>query len=264
MAETNTRLRLMTFNVRNLHGDDGTPNSWENRRDIAVHVINAAVPDIIGMQEAYRKQIDYFLQRCPMASLGDSRYGNTEDEYSNIFYRMDKFGVRRWGEFWLSETPDVPGSCSSYEQRWPRMVTWAEFYLLDRIDTTFYYFNTHFPLSEQARKQAVTVLLERITAIVEPIGTPVFVGGDFNARQFSPVYKRICSAGFTDSWGQTGMPLTDEIDGTVNHFCHARTTEHIDWIFIKNACVESIAIDYYNENGRYPSDHFPVNVTVWI
>lgn len=78
-------LRLMTFNVRNLHGDDGTVNSWNNRKDITVRAIKGFDPDIIGMQEAYRLQIHYFLQAMPhYDSVGVSRFGDERDEYANI------------------------------------------------------------------------------------------------------------------------------------------------------------------------------------
>lgn len=88
VATQTAQLKLMTFNVRNLHGDDGTVNSWDNRKDRAVSVINSFGPDIVGMQEAYSAQIDYFVTHLNgnYQSLGTSRYGNKTDEYSNIVY----------------------------------------------------------------------------------------------------------------------------------------------------------------------------------
>lgn len=146
------RLKLMTFNVRNLHGDDGTINSWDNRKDKAVNVINSFGPDIVGMQEAYAVQIDYFISHLNgnYQSLGTSRYGNKTDEYSNIVYRADKFHVLESGQFWLSETPDAVGSLSSFDDKWPRICTWAKFQAKDDPRTVFYYFNTHFSLNSGA------------------------------------------------------------------------------------------------------------------
>jgi len=148
-------LKLMTFNVRNLNGDDGTVNSWDNRKGRAVNAINGYGPDIIGMQEAYKTQIDYFISNLSntYSSIGVSRMGNTANEYSNIMFRADKFNVLESGQFWLSETPDIAGSYSSYDSAYPRTCTWAKFQAKSDSKAIFYYFNTHFSLVEAAKRR---------------------------------------------------------------------------------------------------------------
>ena len=58
--------------------------------------------------------------------FGESRKGSTEDEHMGVFYRKDRLRVRDSGNFWLSDTPDVPGS-RTWGNILPRMVTWARF-----------------------------------------------------------------------------------------------------------------------------------------
>lgn len=258
-------LKLMSFNIRNLRSDDGTPNSWNNRKSIAVNAINNNGPDVIGMQEADIVQINYFKANCSNSytSIGDSRQGNTTDEYSNIMYRSDKFNLLGWGEFWISETPDVAGSKSSYDSTYPRMCTWVKLQAKDNAKAVFYYFNTHLSLNAAAQNQGANLILSKVAEYVASPDAPVFIGGDLNFTQTSSAYGILQNSAFKDTWSQAGKPFTNA--GTYHAFKGDRTGGHIDWIFQKNAAaINSIDIDYYNENGFYPSDHFPIGLNVTI
>lgn len=259
-------LKLMTFNVRNLHGDDGTVNSWDNRKSRAVNAINGYGPDIIGMQEAYKVQIDYFVgQLSNYGSIGLSRNGDTTNEYSNIMYRTDKFDILENGQFWISETPDVAGSKSASDSSYPRIVTWAKFRAKSDRQAVFYYFNTHLSLNATARMQGANLLLERIASYVKPDNAPVFIGGDLNSDETSPVYSLLNGSSFQDTWTQAGNSFSN--DATSHKWTGERdmANQHIDWIFQRNAVkVNSAEINYYNESGLYPSDHYPLQVNVDI
>ena len=53
--------------------------------------------------------------------------------------------------------------------------------------------------------------------------------------------------------------------GTYHKFSGSFTCDKIDHISIsKNAQVLDAEIDHHKENGRYPSDHFPVTATIRI
>ncbi|KRF10265.1 hypothetical protein ASG89_01665 [Paenibacillus sp. Soil766] len=258
-------LRLMTFNVRNLHGDDGTINSWDNRKGIAVNAIQSFGPDIIGMQEAYDVQVNYFLSNLNASyqSIGKSRFGNTTDEYVNIMYRSDKFNVLESGQFWLSETPDVVGSRSSYDTKWPRICTWAKFQSKEDSRAIFYYFNTHYSLSADAQEQSSQLLLERISKYVTSPNVPVFIGGDLNSEEIGNGYMILDNSDFNDTWKDAGHSYVN--DTTFGNYTGSTTDGHIDWIFQRNAVkINTIEINHYNENGRYPSDHYPVQLDVEI
>ena len=259
-------LNIMTFNVRNLHGDDGTVNSWDNRKSRAVNAINSFGPDIIGMQEAYKVQIDYFLNNLThYRSIGDSRKGDTTDEYANIMYRSDKFNVLESGQFWISETPDVPDSRSSFDSGYPRIVTWAKFQAECEGRAVFYYFNTHLSLKTDAKVQGVNLILDRVSRYVTHSECPVFIGGDLNSDELSPAYRILSNSDFQDTWVQLRKPFID--DSTGNHWTAQKDIdhEHIDWIFQRNAArVNSLEINYYTEDGLNPSDHYPVQLNVDI
>lgn len=263
-AET-ARLKLMTFNVRNLNGDNGTVNSWDNRKDRAVRAIDTFGPDIIGMQEAYAVQIDYFISHLNgnYESIGTSRQGNKTDEYSNIVYRADKFNIIEAGQFWLSTTPEVEGSRYSEADKWPRISTWAKFQAKDNPRTVFYYFNTHFSLDASIRAQSSQLMLNKIAEIVPSSDIPVFIGGDLNAPETEAAYTILEQSAFNDMWTQAGHSLVNA--STVSNYNGNTSGHHIDWIFHRGAsAIQSIEINYYNENGLYPSDHYPVQAVVDI
>ena len=68
--------------------------------------------DVIGLQEALRFQIDAIREALPVyAEIGVGREdGKTKGEYSGILYRTDRLLLAEAGTFWLSDTPEVPGS----------------------------------------------------------------------------------------------------------------------------------------------------------
>ena len=53
-------LRTMTFNIRNGRAKDGE-NRWELRKKLVCDVIRDYAPDVLGVQEAYRFQLDEFM-----------------------------------------------------------------------------------------------------------------------------------------------------------------------------------------------------------
>lgn len=260
---TSQQIKMMTFNIRNRTGTGDI--AWVNRCPLVIRAIESFGPDLLGMQEGYANQIQDILDglRAPYESVGLSRYGNAEDEYNNILYRSDKFRVAEWGQFWLSDAPDLPGSFSEHETKYPRICTWAKFESIQSAGAPLYYFNTHLGLTEEARAQGVHILLERIRGHVDCPETPVFLGGDFNMEETSTLFRQIEEAGFQDTWAALGHGYTH--DGTYNNFESTRNLEHIDWIFQQNCtALHSIEINGYQEDGRYPSDHFPVQLIAEI
>src|SRR5262245_54846231 len=150
-------LNVMTFNVRQMDGDDGR-HSWEFRRDVLIDTIRRMQPDLIGTQELFMEQADYITAWLPEYRwFGRGRYGDTRDKHCGIFYRYSRFSLNATGEVWISETPEIPGSCSWGVEK-PRMITWGE---LSSGGTAFFVVNTHFPYRadhDEARIQTVRLI----------------------------------------------------------------------------------------------------------
>jgi endonuclease/exonuclease/phosphatase family metal-dependent hydrolase len=173
-------LRVMSFNVRYPAKTDG-PNVWENRRDLLIATIREKEPDVLGTQELFYEQGQHIIVALPEYTwFGVSRRGGHEDEHMGVFYKPARLRRLSSGNFWLSETPEVPGSMS-WNVSLPRMVTWALFEIRSS-QHRFYYFNTHFPHrkeDEEARLRCARLIAERIGQL--PAGVPVILTGDFTA-----------------------------------------------------------------------------------
>jgi endonuclease/exonuclease/phosphatase family metal-dependent hydrolase len=248
-AET---LRVMTFNVRYPAKSDG-PNIWEERRDLLVDTIKKHHPDVIGTQELFQLQGDYIVAKAPQyAWFGIGRRGDHTDEHMGVFYLKDRLELLDSGNFWLSETPEQPGS-SAWDMSLPRMVTWGDF--RDRKSgATFRFYNTHFPHrreDEEARTKCARVIADRIQADAKQ---NVILTGDFNTGLGSEAHK-LLTAGLKDPWG----PEATGPAGTFHGFKGTPRAGRIDWILFRGGFIpRSVQTLDDHVDGRYPSDHFPV------
>lgn len=246
-------LRVMTMNVRLPLASDGH-NSWEHRRDVMADVVRQQHPDVFGTQELYKKQGDYLVQQLPQyAWFGEGRFGNDGDEHMGVFYRTDKLKRLKSGNFWLSDTPEVPGS-KTWGQPFPRMVTWALFEV-KATSRRFYFYNTHFPYRDQdtvARDKSAQELLARLKALNPAI--PVVLTGDFNTSPDTSVHALLTSV-LHDA--RLTAPKVSGPEKTFHNFT-GTPDRRIDWILYRGfKPIEEHTVTT-EEHGNYPSDHFPV------
>lgn len=249
-AET---LRVMTFNVRLPMASDG-PERWEARRDLLVETIREQHPDVLGTQELYKEQGDYIVAKLPgYAWFGMGRRGGDGDEHMGVFYRRNVLRVVQSGNFWLSDTPDVPGSIS-WGNPFPRMVTWARFQRKDD-GRSFVLYDTHLPYREQdnaAREHCAALLLKRIREL--PAHEPFVLTGDFNTTPDSKVHAML-TRDLQDAW----LVATHRSgpDKTFHNFT-GKPDRRIDWILFRGFRAEDVRTVTTHAGSLYPSDHFPV------
>ena len=245
-------LRVMTFNVRLPLASDGA-NSWEHRREFAARMIAAGKPDIVATQELHKVQGDYLLEHLPgFAWFGEGRRGGHEDEHMGLFYRRDRLRLIEVGNFWLSDTPRVPGSIC-WGHPYPRMVTWGLFETKE--GNRLYVANTHFPYrpeDDEARKKAAAQILGWIETL--PPAVPVILAGDFNTEPGSPPHALLTKE-LQDAW--LTAPAREGPDETFDAFT-GKPDRRIDWILTRGFQPLRVETVTTNQGGRYPSDHFPV------
>ena len=250
-------LRVMTFNVRLPVVSDGD-NRWENRRDLMARVIRRQDPDVFGTQELFQSQGDDLVQRLPRyAWFGEGRRGGSGDEHMGVFYRTDRLRVVESGDFWLSDTPGVPGSIS-WGHPYPRMVTWA---LFERIvdQKRFYLFNTHLPYREEdedARVHGARLIMQRLSQL--PADVPIVLTGDFNTPPDSRTHA-LMTASLGDAW--IASPRRKGPEATFHDFT-GTPDRRIDWILLRGFQATQVRTITTQSHGRYPSDHFPVAATL--
>ncbi|MDP8244693.1 MAG: endonuclease/exonuclease/phosphatase family protein [Candidatus Hinthialibacter antarcticus] len=253
-------INVMTFNIRYDNRDD--PNPWPDRKGEVASIINRA--DLIGLQEALKTQIDDLTERLPdHAWFGVGRDdGKAKGEYTCIFYRKDRFTLNGSGTFWLSETPDVPGSMS-WDTSLTRICTWGKF-TDKKSKKTFMMFNTHFDhRGRQARDESAKLIARMGVQLSD--GAPSILTGDFNSREDSNAYKTLVEL-FYDARYYTGKPPVGP-HATFTNWKEVGQGSPIDYIFIlkENSQalqpVNHVVVDEMFR-GFYPSDHLPVMATI--
>lgn len=253
-------LQVMTFNLRYLNDHDPSPHTWAERRPTIQRLINMEKPDIFGTQEALYQQVADVDEDLPTYDwIGLGREGGSKGELMAIFYNEKRYTPLEYDHYWLSDTPDIVGS-KSWGNTIPRMVTWVKFQD-EKTQKSFYFVNTHFDhRSEEARQKSVDLIIEKMSEFDQSL--PVLLTGDFNASPNSVPYKKFTNTGpFVDLWESTENRVNEDL-GTFNGFddpTGGGPDRRIDWIFSKgNVTTEKIKILDYQNNGQYPSDHYPV------
>ena len=258
-------LAVMSFNLRYATSRDGA-NRWEARRQMVFDLLRQQNADIIGVQEALDSQLADIVRAVPgYAVVGVGRDdGRTSGEYSAILFRSGRFRLAESGTFWLSDTPDIPGS-RTWGNRIPRICTWAR--LVDRAGLAFWVYNLHLDHESQAaRERSTRLLLERVRTRASR-REPVIITGDFNVGEGNPALEPLLGdapqgAPFVDSFRKLHPDATEV--GTYTAFQIGRVQgPKIDFVLVEpDVEVVKAEILRFSRNGRYPSDHFPVTATV--
>jgi endonuclease/exonuclease/phosphatase family metal-dependent hydrolase len=254
-------MNVMSFNIR-LNTSSDSLNAWPYRKDKVASTILYYQTHILGVQEALHDQMLDLQQRLPSYKfLGGGRDdGKEKGEYSAIFYDTTRLQVMQTDMFWLSETPQVPGS-KSWDAAITRMVTWAKF-KDRRTRKIFFAFNTHFDhMGQVARRESAHIVLKKVKEIAG--NAPAIVTGDFNAEPKDEPIRVI-----EDKTDPLHLIDTKEISssphygptGTFNAFKNKeRNDQPIDYIFVKgNWRVFTHATISQTWEGRFASDHHAV------
>ena len=181
------KVDVMSFNIRLDHVADSL-NNWKYRKDAAAQMIAYYTPDVVGMQEVLKNQLDDLKNRLPQyTALGVGRAdGKEKGEYCSLFYKTDRFDLVKSGYFGLSETPDSIG-IKGWDAACERIVTWAV--LKDKVSgKELAAFNTHFDhIGKVARRESAVLLLAKIREIASDL--PVVITGDFNGTVDSDLQR---------------------------------------------------------------------------
>ncbi len=254
-------IRIMSFNIR-LETPVDKENGWDFRKGVLLEEIIANHPDLLGVQEAKWVQMEYLIAGLPgygWIGVGrdDGKHGG---EFSAVFYKKERFEAVDSGTFWLSQTPDVPGSLG-WDAACRRVVSWGKFQVKARPDRMFVYANTHFDhKGKVARIESARLIQTRLREVAGSL--PLMVSGDFNCMNDSNVYKILTSGpdgkgGFIDS-----NPAAKERVMPVKRTFHdygkvpGDTERIIDYIFVN----DKVSVDRYTicpekRGGRFTSDH---------
>ena len=260
----NGDLRLLTYNIRLDTPADGV-NQWPNRKGKVAALLQKHNPDIFGVQEAMHNQmtdLEVLLPAYTWYGVGRDD-AKTAGEYSAFFFKKEKFTLLQSATFWLSETPEVPGS-KSWDAAITRICSWGEFQD-KKTGKKFFVFNTHFDhKGELARLRSMELISEKIREIAGE--SPFVLMGDFNFEPTALPYQVVND---TTRWKIKDTYLAAEKNEAekpctwTDFKVEGADCRRIDYIFTS----EKMTVKYYNiinenDGTYYPSDHLPVMAVV--
>jgi len=245
-----TLLSVISSNIRYDEPDDDV-HSWENRRDFLASRLLDYTPDLLATQEGKLPQIRDIDERLTGLTCVDSHRNWVESlMYPCLFYNPGTLTLTASGDIWLSESPEIAGSCS-FGSAFPRLGTWALF------DEGILAINTHLDNSNSdIRLCQIQVLRQQIAALKFDYRAIVLMG-DFNESPECPVRNWINKewSELRDPWLELGYAE----ESSHHHFYEQIDYgSRVDWI-LANEVLEPQEILFdksRSDQGIYPSDHY--------
>ena len=255
-------VKVMSFNIRYGSARDGD-NNWDKRKELVAKTIKSYKPDLLGLQETLPFQAKFLTKELPgYTYVGWTRDNNPDGEQCGIMFRSERFEQLESGQFWLSDTPKQKAS-KSWDSSLPRVATWVLLKDNQNDGQAFLFVNTHFDhRGKQARLESAILIKSWLADNHK--GKPIVVTGDFNTGADTAPYLQLVSdkqPPLNDTFG--AINKNAENTGTFNGFRGVKTGARIDWVLVSDHWKTTAAeIDHTNDEGRYPSDHFPVTATI--
>ncbi|MGG7451523.1 endonuclease/exonuclease/phosphatase family protein [Plantibacter auratus] len=256
---TQNVLTVMSYNIRTAVAQPG--HEWVDRAPLVSQVIARNAPDLLGLQEVREHQLHDLLPGLAEYDwFGQGRDGGSAGEYGPVCFRRSRFEQLDAGEFWLSDTPDEPGS-----NTWPslhaRFVTWVRL-RERRTGDELVFANTHLdhessPHGDDVRTRSAKLIADRFSGI----DVPVLLTGDFNTERGSAAHDSLADAGFVDL-----SPVESDGIGTFQGYGPQRPgNARIDWVLGRSGSVAphtrlepiEALVDEQDPTSE-ASDHFPI------
>jgi endonuclease/exonuclease/phosphatase family metal-dependent hydrolase len=290
-------LRIATFNVLFARGEEG-PGAWPRRVPIIRRAIARARPDAIGFQEVFPSMLEAMrgaagdLDLMPGPTSGPPRWFDVSPagelvlriirsrrlrpsadvsllraerqrtgEHLPIAYRTDRLRPLASGAFWISATPDRPGSMLALAPV-PFMVHWVRFARAEG-GRPLLMLNAHFGHAPWHYGPTARVVSERIGALTaDHPDIDVALVGDFNTWPSSPLLMALERSGLRDGVRaapeQIGPPRTFHWGTGARRF-----GVRLDHVLVRGTLrpVRAEVIEE-REGEVYGSDHHPLVVEV--
>lgn len=268
-----TPLRIISYNIRQAVviptiGE----RPWADRRPLLTTQLSYETSNrpesLLCMQEVLRQQLVDVLggTEGTWAHVGVGRDdGRDGGEFSPILYRPDTWELDANRTYWLSETPDVPGS-KGWDAAYPRVVTAAR---LRHRQTggRVVLLCTHFDhMGQVARERSADMIVDLAGEWESDDGgaskSPVFVAGDLNSDDQNQAYKTLATA-MRDSRDLVPEQRLHGNTNTYTAFTALLTWDdkRLDHVFVKDPSVGGLRFDGYSvlsnrfDDGIFISDH---------
>ena len=269
-------IRLATFNVL------WTGATWSQRRPLMRRSIESARADALGLQEVLPSRLADIaslvapLTLVPGPSTGPPRWfvsntspeRNQAGEHLPIAYRADRFELLGTGGFWVSATPERPGSLLPLAPS-PFLVHWARLAPRDAPESLLV-LNAHFGHAPWHHGPTARIVAAKLAELEvanvgrrEPLTSSAFLLGDFNAVPSSMLLRSLTSPSGARLVDATRSAVARAGPPVTFHWGRGwtRLGLTLDYVLARSPRSATYAevIDLH-EGRLYPSDHHLVVV----
>ena len=252
-------MKFVTFNIRYSWDADGI-NSFPFRAGLMLNKIDAEKPDVICFQEVSDKIGAFLKAHLPeYAFTGHGRDADYTGEAMLTAVKKETFEVLSTETFWLSPTPEIPGS------RYPtqnvcRRTCNVTVVMEKSSGKAIKVYNTHFDYETEptVRMQEAEQIAARITEDNKKLSMPFVLAGDFNSAPDSEIIKHI-ESNTTPKISDVAKIFSQTFHNFGKHNEVNNLFKKIDYIFIP-ASVKAGKPKLWDDewNGVWLSDHYPI------
>lgn len=243
-------MKIVTFNLRRDNAGDGDNRFWMRKEEI-IECIQKEEADVIGFQEILPHMQEWMENNMPeYYFVGHGREADLGEEGIVVAFRKDKFRMRFFHSFWLSPTPQEPGSRYEGQSSCPRTCIALTLYSVED-QKSFRVFNTHLDhVGSFAKKEGIKQVVEYCDKMNEADRMPSFIMGDFNVfpdqDELTPI---------------SANPQYVDVSGHIPVTFHGfySVERKIDYIYVNDMVKPRECYIWESEKGRpCLSDHNPV------
>lgn len=255
LIKDNKDLVIMSFNIRCTSKLDKGIRNYKVRMPYIRKVLEKENPDVIGFQEVKVKQYKYLLKILKKYDYEYRKRDDTKEGESNpIFFKKNRFTCNVKETFWLSDTPQVMSN--TFGGKCFRVCCYVK--LKDKESgRELYVFNTHLDhRSPEARIKGIKLIKKIIKRL--KLDVPYLIIGDMNDFYKSAPINEL----FADLKDASKFNKKDK---EITFHDYGRQRQKIDYIAISKGTKQ---LDYKVITTKfgdiYPSDHYPIEVTIKI
>ena len=248
-------MKIVTFNLRYNWCNDGI-NSFIHRAGMIYDKIRSVRPDVIAFQEVTPKNFEFLSTMLSDIYELRVKYRSADFDGEGLALAFLKGAAEPVDieGFWLSPTPNVPGSRFPIQSDCPRiaLVALCRDLSSGRVVRIC---NTHLDhKSEEARELGAELLLSRMTEAREAFDADTVILGDMNARPDSRVVSMFLNSKLSLS------DVTSGLDASFHGF--VKKSVKIDYIFVTRGLKVKTEAKVWDDSheGIYLSDHYPIEV----
>lgn len=253
-------LKIVSFNLRCVWDGDGV-NCFLNRAAGILEKIGQEKPDVIAFQEGTEQNMRFLRENLRgydvIFNQCDSDFGG---EGLAVAVRTETVTLLGLDFFWLSETPDVPGSRFAIQSDCPRICQCLLF-KVNKTGRLFRIYNNHLDhISDSARILGIKQVMARVAADSKRFEAPIFILGDFNAE---PGSETIAYCDHYEAYPI--VDLTAGMEGTFHDFGRLKKPQKIDFIYVDAETAKhphTITRWMDERSGVFLSDHYPVALSI--